>query len=84
MTELTDRERAVLTFAGRWYKYAGAQEQAIRDEFDCSATRYFLTLNGLLDRPEALAFAPVTVNRYRRQRRQRQAARSARRLGIAI
>lgn len=84
MNDLTDRERAMLDFAGRWYKYAGKQEQDIRDEFDCSATRYFLTVNGLLDRPEALAYAPVTVNRLRRQREQRQAARSARRLRVSL
>jgi hypothetical protein len=84
MNDLTDRERAILDFAGRWYKYAGKQEQDIRDLFDCSATRYFLTLNGLLDRAEALAYAPTTVNRLRRQRAQRQAVRSARRLGVAL
>ena len=80
MSELTDRERAMLDFAGRWYRFAGAQEQAMRDEFDCSATRFWLTFNGLLERPEALAYAPTTVNRYRRMRAERQAARSLRRL----
>lgn len=84
MNDLTDRERAMLDFAGRWYKYVGKQEQDIRNEFECSATRYFLTVNGLLDRPEALAYAPVTVNRLRRQREQRQAARSARRLRVSL
>lgn len=84
MSELTNRERAMLDFAGRWYKFAGAQEQAMRDEFDCSATRFWLTLNGLLDRPEALAYAPSTVHRYRRLRAQRQAARSLRRLGRGV
>ena len=84
MADLTDREQAILDFAGRWYRYTGKQEQDIRDLFGCSATRYFLTLNGLLDRAEALAYAPTTVNRLRRQRAQRQAVRSARRLGVAL
>lgn len=80
MGDLTDLERRLLDFAGRWYRYTGAQEQAMLDEFGMSATTYWRTVNGLLDRPEALAYAPTTVNRLRRLRASRQAARSARRL----
>ena len=53
--ELSDRDRAVLAFERQWWKYAGAKEQAIRELFDMSATRYYQVLNALLDRPEALA-----------------------------
>src|SRR5436305_1120276 len=53
--ELSDRDRAILAFERQWWKYAGAKEQAIRDLFDMSATRYYQVLNALLDRPEALA-----------------------------
>ena len=80
MAALTDEEKAILTFARRWYRYAGKQEQDIRDEFGISATRYWAKFNVLLDRPEALAFDGLTVNRYRRMREARQRARSARRL----
>lgn len=79
--DLTERERQILDFAGRWYRYAGKQEQDIRDLFGCSATRYWLSLNQLLEEPAALAYAPATVNRYRRVRAEKQAARSLRRLG---
>lgn len=79
MGELTELERRLLDFAGRWYKYAGKQEQDIRDLFGMSATTYWRKVNGLLDRPEALAYAPGTVHRYRRLRARRQAARSLRR-----
>lgn len=79
---LTDLERQQLDFAGLWFRFAGAQEQQIRDRFDMSATRYWQAVNGLIDRPEALAYAPTTVNRLRRLRVERQAARSSKRLGL--
>ena len=77
---LTDLERDLLDFAGLWFKYAGAQEQQIRDRFYLSATSYWQKVNGLLDRPETLAYAPTTVKRLQRLRAERQAARSGRRL----
>jgi hypothetical protein len=42
---LTDLEHELLDFAGLWFKYAGAQEQQIRDRFDMSATRYWQAVN---------------------------------------
>ena len=79
---LSDRDLAVLAFERQWWKYAGAKEQAIRDLFDMSATRYYQVLNGLIDRPEALTADPMLVKRLRRLRASRQRARSARRLGF--
>ena len=79
---LTRREREILAFERQWWKYAGAKEQAIRDLFDMSATRYYQVLNALIDRPESLAADPMLVKRLRRLRASRQRARSARRLGI--
>lgn len=75
---LSERERAVLTFEKQNWKYAGAKEQAIRDRFEISATRYYQLLNGLLDRPEAQEFEPALINRLRRLRAGRQRARSGR------
>jgi hypothetical protein len=80
--ELSERERKILEFERHWWKYAGAKEQAVRDLFDMSATRYYQVLNALLDRPEALAADPMLVKRLRRLRAARQRARSARRLGF--
>jgi hypothetical protein len=74
---LTERERRVLAFERQWWKHAGSKEQAIRDLFDLSATRYYQTLNGLLDKPAALAHDPVLVKRLRRLRAARTRARSA-------
>jgi hypothetical protein len=79
---LSERDLAVLAFERQWWKYAGAKEQAVRDLFDMSATRYYQVLNGLIDRPDALAADPMLVKRLRRLRASRQRARSARRLGF--
>jgi hypothetical protein len=81
---LSDRDRAILEFERQWWKYAGAKEQAIRDLFDMSATRYYQVLNALLDNPAALEADPMLVKRLRRLRASRQRARSARRLGIEL
>jgi hypothetical protein len=80
--ELSDRDRKILEFERQWWKYAGAKEQAVRDLFDMSATRYYQVLNALLDRPEAMAADPMLVKRLRRLRSARQRTRTARRLGI--
>jgi hypothetical protein len=81
---LSDREREILAFERQWWKYAGAKEQAVRELFDMSATRYYQVLNALIDRPDALAFDPMLVKRLRRMRASRQRARSARRLGLKV
>ncbi len=82
--ELSERDQAILEFERQWWKYAGAKESAVREQFDMSATRYYQVLNSLLDRPEALAHDPMLVRRLRRLRSQRQRQRSAQRLGFEI
>ena len=77
---LSERDQQVLGFERQWWKYAGAKEQAIRELFDMSATRYYQVLNALIDTPAALAFDPMLVKRLRRLRSSRQRARTARRL----
>ena len=52
------------------------QEQAIRELFGMSATRYYQILNALIDCPDALAFDPMLVKRLRRLRTARQRARA--------
>lgn len=82
--ELGERERQILAFERQWWKYAGAKEQAIRELFDMSATRYYQVLNALIDSPAALEADPMLIKRLRRLRASRQRVRSARRLGIQI
>lgn len=78
--ELDEREQQILDFERQWWKYAGAKEQAVRDLFGFTATRYYQVLNALIDHPAALAHDPMLVKRLRRLRSSRQQARSARRL----
>lgn len=81
---LSRREHDILAFERQWWKYAGAKEEAIKELFSLSATRYYQVLNALVDRPEALAADPMLVKRLRRLRASRQKARAARRLGFEI
>lgn len=76
-TGLAERELRILAFEQQWWRHAGAKEQAIRDAFGVSATRYYQLLNGLLDNPAALAAEPLLVGRLRRLRSSR--ARNRRR-----
>ena len=80
--ELTERERDILAFERQWWAHAGAKDQAIRDRFKISSTRYYQLLNALIERREALAAEPMLVKRLRRLRAGRQRNRAARKLGI--
>ncbi|MCG5219878.1 DUF3263 domain-containing protein [Streptosporangium sp. KLBMP 9127] len=79
---LTDRDREVLAFERQWWRYAGAKEQAIKEAFGFSTTRYYQLLGELIERPEALAHDPMLVKRLRRLRAARQRERAARRFGM--
>ena len=46
-----------------WFRYTGIKEQRIREDFNISRTLYYLRLNRLIQRPEAMAFDPFTVKR---------------------
>jgi Protein of unknown function (DUF3263) len=72
---LSERELQILAFESKWWKHAGAKEQAIRDAFGLSSTRYYQLLNGLLDNPAALEQDPVLVGRLRRLRSTRARTR---------
>jgi hypothetical protein len=74
---LPERQREILDFERQWWRRAGAKEQAIRDQFDLSPTRYYQQLNTLLDQPAALAYDPATVRRLRRLRSARDRTRGA-------
>lgn len=81
MEELDEREQAVLDFERSWWKHAGVKEQAIKERFDMSATRYYQLLNELLEKPAAMAYDPILVKRLKRLRVYRQRQRVARLLG---
>ena len=81
---LTPRDLEILAFERQWWKYAGSKEQAIKELFDMSSTRYYQVLNALLDTPGALEADPMLIKRLRRMRASRQRARTSRRLGINV
>jgi hypothetical protein len=81
-SRLTARELEILAFERQWWKYAGAKEQAIRELFDMSPTRYYQLLNNLLEKQEAIEADPMLIKRLRRQRSVRLRSRAARRLGF--
>jgi hypothetical protein len=76
--ELTGRERDMIVFERLWWRHAGSKEQAIREQFELSATRYYQMLNALLDNPAATAFDPIVVGRLRRLRATRARKRAGR------
>jgi uncharacterized protein DUF3263 len=79
--ELTLREQEILAFERQWWKAAGAKDQAIRELFAMTPTRYYQLVNRLMDKPEAMRADPMLVKRLRRLRSGRQRARSAKRIG---
>ena len=81
-SQLSQRDQEILGFERQWWKYAGAKEQAIRELFDMSPTRYYQVLNALIDSQEAMAADPMLIKRLRRLRSSRQRARAAKRLGV--
>jgi hypothetical protein len=76
MDELSDFERDVLRFERQWWRYQGAKDTAIRERFNLSPSVYFLALNGIIDKPAALAFDPMLVKRLTRLRQERRARRT--------
>ena len=72
---LSERDLAVLEFERRWWKHAGAKEQAIRDQFGLSAARYYQVLGRVIESPAAEVHDPMLVRRLRRVRDARLAAR---------
>ena len=73
--ELTDLERAVLALEARDWQSAGPKEREITESLGLSVPRYYQMLNRLMDSQEALAYAPVLINRLRRVRAERRAER---------
>jgi len=74
---LSERDREVLAFERRWWKYAGTKDSAVRTAFDIGAGEYYQHLNRLIDHPGAHSHDPLLVRRLRRQRAQRQLRRSS-------
>jgi hypothetical protein len=81
VSELTERDRTILDFEQRAPQIAARKEAAIRMEFGLTGARYQQLLGSLIEKPGALAYAPMLVGRLLRLRDSREAARSARTFG---
>jgi len=72
---LSERERAILDFERSWWQQPGRKDDAIRETFGLSASRYRQLLSALIGRPDADDFDPLVVRRLRRDRDLRRRAR---------
>ena len=77
---LEERERSVLAFERRFWRHAGAKEEAIRRELGVAPTAYYQLLSQLIDDPAAIAYDPMLVKRLQRQRASRHRQRTRDRL----
>jgi hypothetical protein len=71
----------ILDFEREGHRSRIAKQLAVRARFGMSPARYYQLLNRLIDRPEALQYDPMLVQRLRRLRENRRRTRFARRLG---
>jgi hypothetical protein len=69
-TDLSDRERAVIDFEREWWQLDSTKNAGIRERFTISTSSYYRALHVLVERPEALAYDPLTVLRLRKRREQ--------------
>lgn len=79
--ELSDHERDVLSFEKQNANMRPARKEIeIYNTFGHSATRHFQKVNAIIDKPQALAHDPVTVNRLlaKRQRAREERERYTR------
>lgn len=76
---LSDRDRAILAFERKRFRYAGAKDEAIMKAFGMSPIRYYQVVNALIDTPAALVHDPQLVRRLQRLRDERASRRAVRR-----
>lgn len=72
---LSDLEVRILDFERQWWRYAGAKDVGIKEQFGLSTREYYELLNNLIDRDDALDASPLLIKRLRRLREARLARR---------
>lgn len=73
---LSVRDTMTLDLEARWFKHPGAKDAVVMELFGETRTRYAQRLHALLQRPEALVYAPSTVRRLARLAEARRRART--------
>lgn len=66
---LSTRDTKILDFERTWWLSTSSKQVAIREQLGLSSTRYYQVLRELIDSPEAMAYDPLVVSRWRRRRR---------------
>lgn len=74
---LGEQERAILDVESRVWKYAGAKEDHVRRTLGLMPIAYYQRVNALVDRPEAVEYAPQAVSRLRAVRERQRMRRPA-------
>jgi hypothetical protein len=74
-TELSAHERALIDFEREWWKLGSRKDAGVRARFDISASSYYRALQGLMDRPAAMAYDSMTILRLRKRREQARRGR---------
>lgn len=74
VSELSERELAILQFEASWFTLDEDRHDAIRARFACSVEEYNLELNRVIDHPASMLHDPLVVRRLRRQRERRRRA----------
>lgn len=72
---LSDLEVRILEFERQWWRYAGAKDVGIKEQFNLATREYYELLNNLIDREDALKASPLLIKRLRRLREARLARR---------
>lgn len=73
---LTDTHRAILDLEQQHFPSPGHKDTAIWGHFRVLPARYYQQLGALIDRDDALAYAPLLVGRLRRLREAREKVRT--------
>lgn len=74
---MTEQERAVLAVEARFWRHAGAKEDAIRTETGLTPIRYYQILNSLTENADAWEYAPQALARVVRIRERNRLRRTA-------
>lgn len=60
---LTAREREVLLFEAQWFAREGSKLDVVRDKWGLGWVAYYQLVARLIQKPAALAYDPIVVNR---------------------
>lgn len=66
-TQLTDRDKAILTLAARNYHHESNRERAVWDELHLNMNQFWQQVRTLVLSEAALAHDPLATNRLRRR-----------------